>query len=282
MFFEGSEKKFELHTTSSQPSLRKLGNPFFEQMVKKSEATILSKISNEKCDAYLLSESSLFVYDHKLLMITCGCTILIRSLLEVLKKIPLEGIGFLSFERKDENFPQLQYTSFEEDLQVLKKHVPGDNIYLGDKKGRHIALFYTDKPYSPPTEDLTIEVLMNGLGKESFFSQNHSFRSAQELRQKSGLDTIVPGFTIDDYLFQPQGYSLNAIKGLWYYSIHITPQNPGSYVSFETNYPFGINTTLSSTEAMLNKLFSIFAPQRLQPPLLPQKSAPQSNPPQKL
>ncbi|MBW2225356.1 MAG: hypothetical protein JRF54_14320, partial [Deltaproteobacteria bacterium] len=33
-------------------------------------------------------------------------------------------------------------------------------------------------------------------------------------------------------------YSLNAVKGEEYYAFHITPQEKGSYVSFETNYDF--------------------------------------------
>ena len=45
------------------PSLRELGRPFWDEVVRRSRAQVLSVISNDACDAYLLSESSLFVLD---------------------------------------------------------------------------------------------------------------------------------------------------------------------------------------------------------------------------
>ena len=42
--------------------------------------------------------------------------------------------------------------------------------------------------------------------------------------------------TIDDYLFDPCGYSMNGVlKGGEYMTIHITPEAEFSYVSFESN-----------------------------------------------
>ena len=42
-------------------------------------------------------------------------------------------------------------------------------------------------------------------------------------------------FTIDQFSFEPKGYSLNAIKGECYFTLHITPEKLSSYVSFESN-----------------------------------------------
>jgi S-adenosylmethionine decarboxylase len=79
LFFEGSEKKIEIIFKPSAPNLRALGKPFWEDVVWASGAKILSQVSNEHMDAYLLSESSLFVYDRYLVMITCGRTRLIQA-----------------------------------------------------------------------------------------------------------------------------------------------------------------------------------------------------------
>ena len=54
----------------------------------------------------------------------------------------------------------------------------------------------------------------------------------------SGIDKLIPGCLIDDYLFDPCGYSMNGLmRGGYYVTIHITPESEFSYVSFETNYP---------------------------------------------
>lgn len=39
--------------------------------------------------------------------------------------------------------------------------------------------------------------------------------SAKEATQMSGIDKLLPGIVIDDYLFEPCGYSMNGlIKGV--------------------------------------------------------------------
>ena len=77
MFFEGSEKKIELVVNSKVKDLRALGDSFWEEVVGKCQAEILSKISSSRVDSYLLSESSLFVWSDRFIMITCGQTQLI-------------------------------------------------------------------------------------------------------------------------------------------------------------------------------------------------------------
>ncbi|HEX4046452.1 MAG TPA: adenosylmethionine decarboxylase, partial [Elusimicrobiota bacterium] len=74
MFFEGPEKKLELALAPGQPSLRARGLDYWKMIVGKARAQILSSLSNESLDAHLLSESSLFVADNWLTMITCGRT----------------------------------------------------------------------------------------------------------------------------------------------------------------------------------------------------------------
>ena len=61
MFFEGSEKKVEVVVGPEAPNLRFLGRDYWSRIVAEANAAIISVISNEVCDAYLLSESSLFV-----------------------------------------------------------------------------------------------------------------------------------------------------------------------------------------------------------------------------
>ena len=67
-------------------------------------------MGNDKCDSYLLSESSLFVYSHKLVMKTCGTTTLLMALEPLIAITSALGmtIEWLAYTRKDFIFPQVQ------------------------------------------------------------------------------------------------------------------------------------------------------------------------------
>ena len=60
-------------------------------------------------------------------------------------------------------------------------------------------------------------------------------QTIEGIRNLLQLDKILPNFEISDWLFEPFGYSMNAIRGDRYATFHITPQAESSYVSFETN-----------------------------------------------
>ncbi|MBI3549976.1 MAG: adenosylmethionine decarboxylase [Elusimicrobia bacterium] len=257
MFFEGPEKKVELVVRPDFPSLRSFGRPRWSAVVEKSQSQILSEIHNDYCDAYLLSESSLFVYDDWLVMITCGRTTLVQAVLEMLTFVPDEAILSLIYERKNEHFPHLQRTSFFDDANALHAQLPGKAFRFGSQDEHHICLFHTSRPYRPNANDRTMEILMHGVGERARDIFCAGTRHTLEyIRDKTGIRNIYPGFRVDDYVFQPQGYSLNAIRDWEYYTVHVTPEEAGSYVSFETNHPLD-DDAMNET---LDRLLSIFTP----------------------
>ncbi len=238
-FFEGPEKKLEMVVTPEQPSLRSLGDELWRRVAEVAGAQVLSIMRNEECDAYLLSESSLFVYDDWFVMITCGQTTLIDACEELLRTVPPEAVAFLVYERKNEHYPEHQPTSFYDDARRLQAMLPGRAVRFGDEHGHYVQMFHTTRPFVPETSDPTLEVLMHAIDRrvaERFIgaSADASGRLAEEL----GLDAILPGFATSEHVFKPAGYSLNALKGLEYYTLHVTPEDAGSYVSFETNFDF--------------------------------------------
>ncbi|MBX3023150.1 MAG: hypothetical protein KF799_15850 [Bdellovibrionales bacterium] len=234
MYFEGSEKKFEVIARGA--AFRTRPESYWATLVELAGAKILSKISNEACDAYLLSESSLFVWDDRLTMITCGRTTLARSAAYLLKDLP--SLEFISFERKNESFPHQQETDFQKDVEILRQHTDGRAYRFGSPDEHHLFLYHMNKPFRPQGIDCTLEILMYNLqGQPSEIF--HSGQTIERVRQLTRMDSIFPGFQIDDHLFHPCGYSLNAIKGSEYYTIHVTPEETGSYVSFETNVRLG-------------------------------------------
>ena len=90
---------------------------------------VLSIVSSEDVDAYLLSESSMFVWPHKLILKTCGTTTLLSGLPRILEiaalfagfpksAAPSGGVGIAAapyrvfYSRKNFLFPDcLLYTS---------------------------------------------------------------------------------------------------------------------------------------------------------------------------
>ncbi|CEH13962.1 S-adenosylmethionine decarboxylase [Ceraceosorus bombacis] len=107
--FEGPEKLLELwfapsasalpntamSGTSAQGPKRGLcaiERPRWEAMLDLVSCKVLSVIENENCDAFLLSESSMFVFPHKLILKTCGTTTLLLGLERILR-LAHEALG---------------------------------------------------------------------------------------------------------------------------------------------------------------------------------------------
>ena len=238
-FFEGPEKKLEVVVTPDIPPLRSFGDETWRRVAEATGAKVLSVLRSERCDAYLLSESSLFVFDDWLVLITCGQTTLVDAVPQLLKSIPKASIAFLVYERKSEHFPGLQPTTFHEDARRLRAMLPGRALRFGDEHGRFIQMFHTSRLYTPERNDPTLEVLMHEIDTEvaEQFAWTR-MRKNTSVAVSSGIDAILPGFTTSEHVFNPAGYSLTAVKGAEYYTFHVTPEAAGSYVSFETNYDF--------------------------------------------
>jgi S-adenosylmethionine decarboxylase len=238
-FFEGPEKKLEVVVTPDFPPLRSLGDEAWQRIVEAAGAKVISVLRSEHCDAYLLSESSLFVFDDWFVLITCGQTTLVDAVPELLRCIPKESIAFLVYERKSEHFPEHQPTTFYEDARRLGSMLPGRALRFGDEHGRYVQMFHTTRPYTPEKNDPTLEVLMHVIDQdvaEQFASTR--VPTDTSFAAWSGIDAVLPGFTTSEHVFNPPGYSLNAVRGEEYYTFHVTPEETGSYVSFETNYDF--------------------------------------------
>ncbi|CAG0892876.1 unnamed protein product [Darwinula stevensoni] len=104
--------------------------------------------------------------------------------------------------------------------------------------------------------DQTLEVLMMDLDTDAMqiFTRQAS-SDARQATQKSGIHKILPGVQIDDFLFDPCGYSMNGILANGsYMTIHVTPEPHCSYVSFESNIP------MASYRDVLVRVLACFRP----------------------
>lgn len=255
--FEGPEKKFELTVDDDFPSLRSFGDERWATVVRAAGAEILNKKSNEHFDAYLLSESSLFVFDSFVTMITCGQTCLVDGVREILSFIPADRIAAAFYERKHENFPHHQATTFFDDARRIAEWLPGQAALFGAPHEHAIYLFHADRDYHPDADDTTLEVLMHGIRRDIADRFCGATPPAEgSIAEEFGLGEVLRGFEFDEHVFSPSGYSLNALRGETYATVHVTPEDLGSYVSFETNMDFR-----RSPSCLIQKLVQAFHPE---------------------
>jgi len=264
--FEGPEKRLEVvfkastSTSCSPKFLRNFGKEEWQNILNPAKCTIISQTSNEFIDAYVLSESSLFVYEKSIMVKTCGTTTLLKilpGLMELAASVNLV-IEYLCYSRRSFNFPSRQlypHTSFEHETNYLSSIFPDGHSYVfGALKGENWNLFLVDKRESNAEKIFTLEIMMSELDRDVMKLFYKTDRDAKEITQLSGIGNLIPGSINDEVLFDPCGYSLNGINKDALYTIHITPEPGFSYVSFETNLK------LSDYTALVHDVINVFKP----------------------
>jgi len=253
--FEGPEKILEIDFNPEVgESLRKLDRETWDAILDLARCQILSKVSNEFLDAYVLSESSLFVYSHKAFIKTCGTTTLLRCLpllLEEAEKLGME-LQWIGYTRKNFIFPEDQvfpHSSFAQEIEYTKKcfgpkgePLTGGAYILGDLLADHWYVYVSDYCDENQSSERNVNIMMYDLDPDvcqGFYRQPtldleaDANRAAYEVAKINEL--CGPNAIVDDRMFEPCGYSLNAIEGESFYTLHVTPEPEYSYASFETN-----------------------------------------------
>jgi len=263
-FFEGPEKKLEVYITKSA-SVRGMlvyESETWAELLTEAACTILHRESTPEFDAYLLSESSLFVFPHRVILKTCGCTTLLLVLPKILQlaaalgtSIELVQYGHLRYKYPDAQlFP---HTSFKDERAYLARFFPGTihTSVLG-REGSCWYMLSVEQPAAPclfapipgsgtvNDGDDILEIAMEGISKHvcDLFSGNtyaglEGHTLARHMTVSSGLAALLPDVLIDDWAFEPCGYSMNGLRKHFYYTVHVTPEREFSYASFETNDP---------------------------------------------
>jgi S-adenosylmethionine decarboxylase len=236
LFFEGSEKKAEIIVNRNSLSLlNDISDSFWQGLVNCSNARILSQISNNDCKAFLLSESSLFVWHDRFLILTCGVTQLVNSVEYFMRSIYSQQVIHVTYQRKNEYFAHAQPSCFGDDIQLLSQYISGKAYRFGEMDSHHNYIFHQDNATQTCPQYKTYELLAYQISETASKTLTTPGLSAQTIREFFAIEQLLPDFIIDDFVFQPYGYSLNAICQDKYLTIHVTPQAASSYVSFESN-----------------------------------------------
>ncbi|KAM0842020.1 hypothetical protein ACQ4PT_058631 [Festuca glaucescens] len=278
--FEGYEKRLEI-TFSEAPvfvdpkgrGLRALSRAQIDSVLDLAKCTIVSELSNKDFDSYVLSESSLFVYPYKAVIKTCGTTKLLLAIPRILElaeelSLPLAAV---KYSRGTFIFPEAQpspHKNFSDEVAFLNGYFgglkSGGNAYvIGDpaKPGQKWHVYYaTQQPEQPV---VNLEMCMTGLDKKKasvFFktsAEGHT-SCAKEMTKLSGISDIVPEMEICDFDFEPCGYSMNAIHGSAFSTIHVTPEDGFSYASYEV---MGLDPASMSYGELVKRVLRSFGPQ---------------------
>jgi S-adenosylmethionine decarboxylase len=265
-FFEGPEKLLEMWFTSStneDGDLRIIERSDWEKLLQHVHCEIITEKEDGDMKAYVLSESSMFVSKKRFILKTCGQTTLlyaVKPLMQLVKeKCHFDVVEDLFYSRKNFQRPELQHKihqNFEHEVALLDKQFNNGAAYCLGRINGECWYLYTLDNIGVVEPDQTLELLMQDLdpGMMHIFT-NKGSRDAAEATMKSGIDKLLPGTLIDDFLFEPCGYSMNGIlPNGEYITIHVTPEPHCSYVSFETN------VSQSSFHELIQKLLSVFKP----------------------
>ncbi|KAL9622499.1 MAG: hypothetical protein Q9160_003175 [Pyrenula sp. 1 TL-2023] len=188
--FEGPEKLLEVWFSPSPQALTNCSEPaglkavpaeIWKTMLDLVSCKVLSIIESEDVDAYLLSESSMFVFPHKLILKTCGTTTLLCGLPRILEIAAIyggyprstapavRGIAIATapyrvfYSRKNFLFPDRQrgpHRSWRDEVTSLDKLFVGGSAYMiGKMNGEHWYLYLTEPNtlLTPPASPREIE-----------------------------------------------------------------------------------------------------------------------------
>lgn len=264
--FEGSEKKIELRFAPCAEggiSLEDLiSRPEWRAILRKASCDILSAVHLDGCTAYLLSESSLFVWRDALLIKTCGRTALLCCLHDILDALtPIRELVHVKYSRSVFLFPSAQpapHTDFTSEVDYLDSlFANGQSFTLGPTGALcwhvYVAGVEATKDISPSREVVMFELPSNEMAP---FYKNAA--TIDSLRHRVSL---IDWDVLDDFVFNPCGYSMNALRSRdggtpEYLSVHITPEPQHTFVSFDTNANI-------DCDALLKEITKSFSPRKI-------------------
>nr|XP_043906288.1 S-adenosylmethionine decarboxylase proenzyme-like [Solea senegalensis] len=270
-FFEGTEKLLEVwfsqhDETKGTGDLRTIPRFEWDKLLKNVHCLIISVTKTDKLEAYILSESSMFVSKTRFILKTCGTTLLLQALNPLLdlarQYCAFSAVENFFYSRKNFVKPSQQefpHQNFQEEVDFLIQIFPNGTAYcMGPLNCDCWYLFTLDlsEHWKSKHADQTLEVLMSDLDPtimDQFYMKDQV--SARDVTRMSGIRDLIPGSVIDAAMFNPCGYSMNGMKSDGtYWTIHITPEAEFSYVSFETNL------SARSFDNLVRKVVDLFKP----------------------
>ena len=257
-------------------SLRSLPQAFWAAAATAAGASILSTARGAVLDAHLLSESSLLVGDAHVALMTCGRTTPLAALPFICAGVRraaglvLVSLRYSRAEFFDAAAQPAPHRSWADEcaalapfsdaprIRVFGKAAGGGgvrfHVWAGavGEAGRAAAAQDSGLDWRAAREGssgewvsaygpASLEVCMrqpDAAALAPFWKSASA--TADAALAASALRALIPASArVDPYLFEPCGFSLNAVDDASgsYWSVHVTPEKEAAYVSFETNDP---------------------------------------------
>lgn len=247
--FEAAEKRLEIQFDTSVDLLQ-FPSSFWQQQLNFCSATILSSVRNQQIHAYLLSESSLLVFKHHLILITCGLCPLINTAMALIEHFTPQSVRELSFQRQSEQNPELQLSQFSEDAARLR------SIFNKLKVSVNSVHYLHDLAPASPN---ALHWQLSPLPKQWQWRLSNQNLDKPRLRQLLALEQLNQDYLIDDWLFEPVGYSANGIArkngSQDYFCLHLSPEPSCSILSLECSNA----TTLGMLKNHLDQFSQLYS-----------------------
>lgn len=239
--FEGPEKLLEIWFFNSEndipascdpEGLRAIPLTKWQQLLDLVSCKILSMKSSDYVDAYLLSESSLFVFPHKIILKTCGTTTTLAcldNLFSIVRQYVAKNLSYgpkdvekIFYSRRSFMFPEKQkhvHRDWKSEVGHLNKFFENGKSYVvgdftsDDHWYLYLAGSHCEADAPVVSNDLTFEVLMTNLdasnagqfftsrrpGSESLVEEGNE---DHDLGHDFGMDTMRDSGI--DSIFEPR------------------------------------------------------------------------------
>uniref|UniRef100_A0A0E0DLS4 S-adenosylmethionine decarboxylase proenzyme n=1 Tax=Oryza meridionalis TaxID=40149 RepID=A0A0E0DLS4_9ORYZ len=267
--FEGFEKRLELvfelparggGGEVARHGLRLLPAEALREVLDAAQCAVVSAAGNAAADAYVLSESSMFVYPGRVVLKTCGTTPLLRAVPALLRAAAELRLRLRScrYSRGEYLFPEAQpfpHADFADEVAYLDAALPRELLRFR----RSAVMPSSSSPgashrwhvYSASSSSdadgaarLTVEVCMTELDRgvaARFYQRPGDGRTSHAIGDEMTAASGIGGVVDEDdrrslvcaYAFAPCGYSMNALDGARYATVHVTPEDGHSYASYE-------------------------------------------------
>lgn len=279
--FEGPEKLLEIwfypsakdipQESSSKSTLRDIEVSKWVEVLKLVKCEVLSVRSTNSMDAFLLSESSLFVYDHKITLKTCGTTTTLFCLQRLFDVIDAE-LGWEVCKNKDKEgryhpykvfysrrcfmFPLKQrsiHKNWANEIEFLNKLFCHGRSYLVGRndESNHWNLYVTEtnksmaQILSDGDPDETLEILMTGLNHERAqqFIYTRDVNGQQASKNSEEDEGHTLGFKITKETSLDCVYSNNTNSSFHHDAFAFTPCGYSANMMMDEKYYYTLHVT---------------------------------------